>query len=218
MPQCGSGQSVTRLPAGLRLAAHRLPTYAEMEVFLPGTAWKRSPLPQSSPDDMETIAGCLTLPMAWPRLSDFHGSRSTFISCRMCSWVVRLGIRSVASLCSGSNNGRWGVPLSAPLLAVMVLHSGTLPMFQRTFGSDKGHRADGFRNVPARSDLRIASGHAQPLRIGYRRSPARCPSHANVTGGYHGTRAPGPARCSQPTAAGCSGCAWCRSGPGSVHA
>ncbi len=32
------GQSVTRLRAGLRPAAHRLPTYEEMEVSLPGTA------------------------------------------------------------------------------------------------------------------------------------------------------------------------------------
>src|SRR5215471_6385048 len=51
---------------------------------------------------METIAGCHSLPMAWPRLSDFHGSRSMFISCRMFSWVARLGIRSAASPCSGN--------------------------------------------------------------------------------------------------------------------
>src|SRR5689334_14365800 len=51
---------------------------------------------------MGTIAGCLTLRMAWPRLSDSHASRSMFISCRMSPWVVRSGIRSAASLCSGN--------------------------------------------------------------------------------------------------------------------
>jgi hypothetical protein len=29
----------------------------------------------------------------------------------------------------------------------MFLHSGALPMFHRAFGSDNGHRVDGFRNV-----------------------------------------------------------------------
>jgi hypothetical protein len=109
--------------------------------------------PQSSPDDMETIAGCLSLPMAWPRLSDFHGSRLTFISCRMSSWVVRLGIRSVASLCSGNDSGCWEYRCRTPLLAVMVFHSRTLLTFHRGLGSDDRRRVDDSRNLLARNCL-----------------------------------------------------------------
>src|SRR5215469_17936711 len=102
-----------------------------MGVFLPDTAWSHLLLPQSSPGDMETIAGYPTQPTAWPRLSDFHGSRSMFIFCRMSSWVVRLDIRSVASPCSANDNGRWEFRCRPFLLAITFLRSGTLLIFHR---------------------------------------------------------------------------------------
>ena len=59
--------------------------------------------------DIETIDGCLTQPMAWPRLSGFHAFHCLFISCPMSSWVLRLAIQLVASLYCGNNCGPWNL-------------------------------------------------------------------------------------------------------------
>ena len=60
---------------------------------------------------------------------------------------MRLGIRSVASLCSANDTGRWEFRCWTLLLQVMVLNSGMLLMFDRVLGSDDNQRVDVFRNL-----------------------------------------------------------------------
>src|SRR5258708_35109317 len=52
---------------------------------------------------MEIIAGFHTPLMGWPPWSDFRGFRYRPTSYPTSSWEVRLGTRSAASPCSGSN-------------------------------------------------------------------------------------------------------------------
>src|SRR5215467_888415 len=94
---------------------------------------------------MEVIGGFHTPLMGWLRWSDFQGCRYRPTSSPTSSWEVRLGTRSAASPCSGSNPfpdlRRLGL-----LLAPMVFLPGAL-LAQLTTGTVAGtvRAADGHR-------------------------------------------------------------------------
>src|SRR5262252_2793775 len=87
---------------------------------------------------MEIIAGFHTLLMGWPRWSDFRGFRYRPTFCPTSSWEVRLGTRSAASPCSGSNRGLADPRRIGLLLApVVFLFPGSL-LAQLTTGAIEG--------------------------------------------------------------------------------